>query len=255
MNTLTDSSLFTMLIDECRDRSVLIQIFCCDDHLIVNTTVDCSGTTTVISDTSSVTTDVAVTSTQVFISTTLEALDPISAVPASIEIIAVSSVIPDVSSALPASSEIILVTSVIPEISPTTVTSASHVIPTSSPVVSTSSTVDLASSFATSTIQSQVSGTMCSCQCPNDLLSTPLDSSQIEQMTSSIQKELYVNEREVSASKRKYISVNDQRPSAQTVGYFGVCIVAVTFSGIVLMDISSLAKDIMELVNACKRED
>ena len=66
-------------------------------------------------------------------------------------------------------------------------------------------------------------------------------------------QELYVDEKKVSATKRKYISVNDQRPSAQTVGYFGVCVVAVTFSGIILMDITSLARDIMELVNACKR--
>ncbi|GFO47636.1 sushi, von Willebrand factor type a, egf and pentraxin domain-containing protein 1 [Plakobranchus ocellatus] len=102
-----------------------------------------------------------------------------------------------------------------------------------------------------SLVPSSVSS-LCACKCGNNLLSAPLDSSEIEQITSSIQKELYVDKRDVSATKRKYISVNDQRPSAQTVGYFGVCIVAVTFTGIFLLDITSLGRDIMQLVNDCK---
>ncbi|GFS12170.1 sushi, von Willebrand factor type A, EGF and pentraxin domain-containing protein 1 [Elysia marginata] len=166
------------------------------------------------------------------------------------------------STGTPITSSVVSTSSATPSLSSTVTPVSSSATSASTTTPSSSNTEDSSSSHSTSDVILSSSsvfpvtwqpGTMCSCQCPNDLLSTPLDSSQIEQMTSSIQKELYVNEREVSATKRKYISVNDQRPSAQTVGYFGVCIVAVTFSGIFLMDIGSLARDIIELVNACKR--
>ncbi|GFO47646.1 sushi, von Willebrand factor type a, egf and pentraxin domain-containing protein 1 [Plakobranchus ocellatus] len=92
---------------------------------------------------------------------------------------------------------------------------------------------------------------LCPCKCAENLLSAPLNSIEIEQITSSIHKKLYVDKRNLSATKRRYISVKDQRPSAHTIGYFGVCILAVIFIGIFLLDITTLSRHIMELVNDC----
>lgn len=53
---------------------------------------------------------------------------------------------------------------------------------------------------------------------------------------------------DVSANKRKYISVIDRRPSAQTMGYLGVALIAATVIGIFVLDAGTLTKDIVSCV-------
>ena len=56
----------------------------------------------------------------------------------------------------------------------------------------------------------------------------------------------------LSAVRRKKTSAEDNRPSAQTVGYFGVAIIIATMVGIIVLDAGALYRDFSNLLASCK---
>ena len=64
--------------------------------------------------------------------------------------------------------------------------------------------------------------------------------------------ELTVEKADLSSVRRKKTSAEDNRPSAQTVGYFGVAIIVVLAIGILVLDAGALYRDLSNLVTSCK---
>ena len=65
-----------------------------------------------------------------------------------------------------------------------------------------------------------------------------------------VYQELQVNPDNTSSTRRKKVSAEDSRPSAQGIGYFGVGFLAVIFGGIFLLDLNVLYAHAAEL---CRR--
>ncbi|CAL1542920.1 unnamed protein product [Lymnaea stagnalis] len=137
-------------------------------------------------------------------------------------------------------------------ISPSSSTLMSATAPTTA--AATALSASASSTTTTKTATAVLSSHPCGCLCPSNVLTSRLQSSQIDSLRSSIQKNLEVDKSELSATTRKLISVNDQRPSAQTIGFFGVTLVVVAFSGIVLLDSGILIRNIMKLIQKCKKK-
>nr|KAG5707839.1 hypothetical protein BaRGS_015999 [Batillaria attramentaria] len=65
-------------------------------------------------------------------------------------------------------------------------------------------------------------------------------------LASIIRRELNVDKSELSATRRKKISIPDHRPSAQTVGYMGVIVIVGVVVGIFLLDVGALYRDVSQ---------
>ncbi|XP_076447114.1 uncharacterized protein LOC143284298 [Babylonia areolata] len=119
-----------------------------------------------------------------------------------------------------------------------------------SPTPTTSSSVT-PSSTATTSSSSPLS--LCSCNCQRSSASTSMPPESLTSVLSSIVSELSVDRQNLSSTRRKKISAEDDRPSAQTVGYFGVAIIVATGLGIVILDSGALYRDIKKLLASCKK--
>lgn len=81
----------------------------------------------------------------------------------------------------------------------------------------------------------------CICTCKNTNVS-------LEESIERRKKELQVNVEELSSTKRKLISVDDNRPSAQALGQVGIAILAFIGGLIVLPDIISVFRFTMHIL-------
>ncbi|XP_025087009.1 uncharacterized protein LOC112559803 [Pomacea canaliculata] len=91
---------------------------------------------------------------------------------------------------------------------------------------------------------------ICYCECsqPPVILTAEDLVKTDDEKAEEIQKELYVDPDNTSSTRRKKISVEDNRPSAQSIGYVGVVIMAVVFGGIILLDLPVLISHGKDLV-------
>lgn len=130
--------------------------------------------------------------------------------------------------------------------SPTTVLpSTTSFSSTSTPVTSSSTTSQVAAPASS----------LCACTCPAWVHATRVDAASLASMTDSIVRELTVNKSEISAVRRKKISVPDKRQSAQTFGYFGIIVIVATCVSIVLLDSGALARDLRTLIANCSSRE
>lgn len=74
-------------------------------------------------------------------------------------------------------------------------------------------------------------------------------------LLSSIVHDLTVSKDNISAVRRKKISMPDERRSAQTMGYIGVVVIVTVILGIVVLDFGALLKDIKSLLVLCSNKD
>ncbi|KAL8619009.1 hypothetical protein ACOMHN_018391 [Nucella lapillus] len=83
---------------------------------------------------------------------------------------------------------------------------------------------------------------VCYCECdqPPIILKAETLVMTIEEKVDKIVKELQVNPQNTSSTRRKKISAEDDRPSAQGIGFFGIGFLIVIFGGIFLMDANVL---------------
>lgn len=116
---------------------------------------------------------------------------------------------------------------------------------TSTPVTSSSTTPQAAAPASS----------LCACTCPAWVHATRVDAASLASMTDSIVRELTVNKSEISAVRRKKISVPDKRQSAQTFGYFGIIVIVATCVSIVLLDSGALARDLRTLIANCSSRE
>ncbi|ESP00046.1 hypothetical protein LOTGIDRAFT_158272 [Lottia gigantea] len=93
---------------------------------------------------------------------------------------------------------------------------------------------------------------VCTCGCVTWSITTSLDAESLVEVTESIKTELIVDSTEMSKTVRKRTSAPDPRPSAQTVGYFGVAIISGIFIGIFILDAGALFTDLKMLVHVLK---
>ena len=68
-----------------------------------------------------------------------------------------------------------------------------------------------------------------------------------------IQKRLAVNASSLSSTVRRLTSAEDTRPSAQSIGYLGVCLIVVILGSIVVIDLNGLVRDLKVLVRNLKQ--
>lgn len=83
----------------------------------------------------------------------------------------------------------------------------------------------------------------CLCPCHLTTMST-LSSAEILQSIEKIKKELTIDPKTTSAAIRKKISVQDPRPSAKAVGASGIVILVIVFGGLILLDLTTLKREI-----------
>ncbi|KAK6969801.1 sushi von Willebrand factor type A EGF and pentraxin domain-containing protein 1 [Biomphalaria glabrata] len=80
---------------------------------------------------------------------------------------------------------------------------------------------------------------LCSCECSNyTRAKDALTNSQTEELVHSIQFNLLLNEKNLSAVIRKLSSAPDHRPSAEVLGGFGVLVLTAVACGVVALDCS-----------------
>lgn len=135
--------------------------------------------------------------------------------------------------------------------------SPTTVLPSSTSFSSTgfsSTSTPLTSSSTTSQVAAPASS-LCACTCPAWVHATRVDAASLASMTDSIVRELTVNKSEISAVRRKKISVPDKRQSAQTFGYFGIIVIVATCVSIVLLDSGALARDLRTLIANCSSRE
>ncbi|GFO41566.1 signal peptide, cub and egf-like domain-containing protein 1 [Plakobranchus ocellatus] len=109
---------------------------------------------------------------------------------------------------------------------------------------STTKASSIALSTQVTTQASTIVGGYCKCACSNASSSSPKTDTEkneyLKQQKEEINKKLYVDKQTLSSSVRQRTSAEDRRTSAQSVGYIGVIMLALTFGSIVVMDIPSL---------------
>ncbi|OWF42705.1 hypothetical protein KP79_PYT15784 [Mizuhopecten yessoensis] len=82
---------------------------------------------------------------------------------------------------------------------------------------------------------------MCPCLCNvSSSNSKNLTHEALVELVKELAKELTVNKKETSISKRKLISVGDERQSAETIGFIGVLALCVPVLLIVSFDLINL---------------
>ncbi|XP_046563390.1 uncharacterized protein LOC124272269 [Haliotis rubra] len=67
---------------------------------------------------------------------------------------------------------------------------------------------------------------------------------QLEEILEETKEKLTVPTKNLSATIRKKTSAADDRPSSQTMGYFGITMITVTLGGLVLLDCTSMLRDL-----------
>ncbi|XP_067657197.1 uncharacterized protein [Haliotis asinina] len=85
------------------------------------------------------------------------------------------------------------------------------------------------------------------CVCDCSILTTfvaNITKEQLEIEIKRIQNKLLLNKENISATVRKRISVPDYRPSAQSIGYVGILVLVASLGSIVVLDFTSLLRDI-----------
>ncbi|XP_076471747.1 uncharacterized protein LOC143301387 [Babylonia areolata] len=97
---------------------------------------------------------------------------------------------------------------------------------------------------------------VCYCECdqPPIILEAETLVMTIEEKVDKIVKELQVNPQNTSSTRRKKISVEDSRPSAQGIGFFGVGFLICIFGGIFLMDLNVLYVHVAKLCKSMKAQ-
>ncbi|KAL8616806.1 hypothetical protein ACOMHN_017843 [Nucella lapillus] len=105
---------------------------------------------------------------------------------------------------------------------------------------------------SSSSSSSSTPSPLCSCNCQRIQPTTSLPPASLSSVIKSIVKELSVDKTQLSSVRRKKVSAEDDRPSAQTVGYFGVAIIIATAVGIVILDSGALYRDVKRLIASCK---
>ncbi|GFS14849.1 sushi, von Willebrand factor type A, EGF and pentraxin domain-containing protein 1 [Elysia marginata] len=95
----------------------------------------------------------------------------------------------------------------------------------------------------------------CFCSCVSPLI--PSGQAELEvfkqESKEQIEKELYVDATTLSSTVRRKTSAEDERPSAQSVGYLGVTLMALCFFFILALDITKVAACGQSL-NRCLRK-
>lgn len=108
---------------------------------------------------------------------------------------------------------------------------------------STSSDSWVETSVHPTNASSNFSDEFCACGCSSE----GMTENEKAEFIGKILKELTKDKANFSLSRRRYISVMDERPSAQNVGVAGVILLTVAFGGIILLDLSTLGRDLSNL--------
>ncbi|CAG5116160.1 unnamed protein product [Candidula unifasciata] len=86
----------------------------------------------------------------------------------------------------------------------------------------------------------------CDCDQPPVILDPEYLALPIDVKVSNIVRELTVNADNTSANYRKLNSINDERPSAKSIGAAGIIILAAVFGGLVLLDFDVLVTHVWQ---------
>ncbi|CAL1548498.1 unnamed protein product [Lymnaea stagnalis] len=92
----------------------------------------------------------------------------------------------------------------------------------------------------------------CDCDQPPVILTAEYLSLSTDDKINKIVEELLVDASNTSASFRKLNSIDDKRPSAQSLGALGIGVICVVFGGLILLDLNRLISHISSVF--CKEE-
>lgn len=105
--------------------------------------------------------------------------------------------------------------------------------------------------LAPSTVTVQVTPSPTSCQERTTFINIT-NTKYIEEAMENITKALYVDKKQISSYVRSKTCAEDKRPSAATVGYFGIVFIAVPFGLIFLLDLRSIFAQMRDTANHCQ---
>lgn len=105
--------------------------------------------------------------------------------------------------------------------------------------------------LAPSTVTVQLTPSPTSCQERTTFINIT-NTKYIEEAMENITKALYVDKKQISSYVRSKTCADDKRPSAATVGYFGIVFIAVPFGLIFLLDLRSIFAQMRDTANHCQ---
>lgn len=79
-----------------------------------------------------------------------------------------------------------------------------------------------------------------------------ISSLSLKQKIEQIVAALTIDSKNTSAAQRKLISVMDDRPSSQSIGYIGVVFLSLVFGSIIILDLNVLVSHTNNLVKKLK---
>ncbi|XP_046329749.2 uncharacterized protein LOC124113445 [Haliotis rufescens] len=104
------------------------------------------------------------------------------------------------------------------------------------------------------TVDDVLDDAICYCECrdPPPMWEPTISSLSLKQKIEQIVAALTIDSKNTSAAQRKLISVMDDRPSSQSIGYIGVVFLSLVFGSIIILDLNVLVSHTNNLVKKLK---